>query len=333
MQGESEAEPVKVFDRTTNLANNQIINYKCDPSEKWLVLIGIAPGSLERPQLVKGNMQLFSVEQQRSQALEAHDASFAQLKLAEALVLQMLAKALALQMLRTSGIVTIPAGVLVVSTYRGTEGVKVIRLSRLDVISNLLACKWVDASPMVVLGLFPPEPKHYRGPKLKVAIIEARAVLVKREPNVSYICSRYYCAPELIFGAIEYTTAIDIWSTGCVMAELLLGQPLFPGESGRFLQGSAAKPQLPPKERERRYNPVAIPKRYVVGLEILENVINKALEPQEGKLALWELDSDQHYYTGRNGQTNVDEDERAQRPLIPGQGTDLLSRYIKDDTT
>jgi serine/threonine protein kinase len=55
---------------------------------------------------------------------------------------------------------------------------------------------------------------------------------VKGEPNISYICSRYYRAPELIFGATEYTTAIDIWSMGCVMAELLLGQPLFPGESG-----------------------------------------------------------------------------------------------------
>ena len=30
----------------------------------------------------------------------------------------------------------------------------------------------------------------------------------------------------------DYTNAIDIWSVGCVMAELLLGQPLFPGESG-----------------------------------------------------------------------------------------------------
>ncbi|THG03853.1 hypothetical protein TEA_011750 [Camellia sinensis var. sinensis] len=55
---------------------------------------------------------------------------------------------------------------------------------------------------------------------------------VKGEPNISYICSRYYRAPELIFGATEYTTAIDVWSAGCVLAELLLGQPLFPGESG-----------------------------------------------------------------------------------------------------
>lgn len=41
------SEPVKMFDRTANLANNQIINYRCDPSEKWLVLIGIAPGAAE----------------------------------------------------------------------------------------------------------------------------------------------------------------------------------------------------------------------------------------------------------------------------------------------
>lgn len=47
---------------------------------------------------------------------------------------------------------------------------------------------------------------------------------VKGEPNISYICSRYYRAPELIFGATEYTTAIDIWSAGCVVAELMLGK-------------------------------------------------------------------------------------------------------------
>ncbi|CAG9323803.1 unnamed protein product [Blepharisma stoltei] len=56
--------------------------------------------------------------------------------------------------------------------------------------------------------------------------------LVQGEPNVSYICSRYYRAPELIFGATDYTGAIDVWSAGCVIAELLLGQPIFPGESG-----------------------------------------------------------------------------------------------------
>ncbi len=43
---------------------------------------------------------------------------------------------------------------------------------------------------------------------------------------------RYYRAPELIFGATDYTTNIDVWSAGCVFAELMLGQPIFPGDSG-----------------------------------------------------------------------------------------------------
>ena len=67
---------------------------------------------------------------------------------------------------------------------------------------------------------------------LKLCDFGSAKRLVAGESNVSYICSRYYRAPELIFGATEYTTAIDIWSSGCVIAELLLGQPVFPGESG-----------------------------------------------------------------------------------------------------
>ncbi|KAJ6839112.1 shaggy-related protein kinase alpha-like [Iris pallida] len=68
--------------------------------------------------------------------------------------------------------------------------------------------------------------------QLKLCDLGSAKKLVPGEPNISYICSRYYRAPELIFGATEYTTAIDMWSAGCVLAELLLGQPMFPGESG-----------------------------------------------------------------------------------------------------
>ncbi|XP_055389324.1 protein kinase 3-like isoform X2 [Condylostylus longicornis] len=67
---------------------------------------------------------------------------------------------------------------------------------------------------------------------LKLCDFGSAKQLLHGEPNVSYICSRYYRAPELIFGAINYTTKIDVWSAGCVLAELLLGQPIFPGDSG-----------------------------------------------------------------------------------------------------
>jgi len=67
---------------------------------------------------------------------------------------------------------------------------------------------------------------------LKLCDFGSAKSLVPGEPNVAYICSRYYRAPELIFGSTDYTTAIDVWSEGCVLAELLTGSPLFPGSSG-----------------------------------------------------------------------------------------------------
>jgi len=67
---------------------------------------------------------------------------------------------------------------------------------------------------------------------LKLCDFGSAKVLMKGEPNIAYICSRYYRAPELIFGSTDYNTAVDVWSQGCVMAEMLKGSPLFPGASG-----------------------------------------------------------------------------------------------------
>ena len=53
--------------------------------------------------------------------------------------------------------------------------------------------------------------------------------LAADEKHVSYIASRYYRAPELIFKAAHYTPAVDLWGVGCVLAKLLLGRPLFTG--------------------------------------------------------------------------------------------------------
>lgn len=66
---------------------------------------------------------------------------------------------------------------------------------------------------------------------LKLCDFGSAKKLVPSEANVSYICSRYYRAPELIFGATFYDVAIDVWSAGCVIAEMILGEPIFLGES------------------------------------------------------------------------------------------------------
>lgn len=53
---------------------------------------------------------------------------------------------------------------------------------------------------------------HPESGVLKLCDFGSAKHLVKGEPNVSYICSRYYRAPELIFGAIDYTTKIGMYT-------------------------------------------------------------------------------------------------------------------------
>ena len=62
--------------------------------------------------------------------------------------------------------------------------------------------------------------------------------LVQTESNIAYICSRFYRPPELVVGATIYTTQVDVWSMGCVIAELVLNKPIFAGKSAtdQFLE-------------------------------------------------------------------------------------------------
>ena len=73
---EGDSQPQKVFDRHASLAGCQIINYRTDKSQKWLLLVGIQ----SRDNRVVGSMQLYSVERKVSQPIEGHAACFAQFK-------------------------------------------------------------------------------------------------------------------------------------------------------------------------------------------------------------------------------------------------------------
>lgn len=46
-----------------------------------------------------------------------------------------------------------------------------------------------------------------------------------------YVATRWYRAPEILLGSNKYTKGVDMWSLGCILAELLLGKPVFPGTS------------------------------------------------------------------------------------------------------
>lgn len=66
---------------------------------------------------------------------------------------------------------------------------------------------------------------------LKICDFGSAKKYKEEDASIAYITSRYYRAPELIFGNTKYDTKIDIWSAGCVIAEVVLGEPLFRGEN------------------------------------------------------------------------------------------------------
>ena len=58
----------------------------------------------------------------------------------------------------------------------------------------------------------------------------ARAFSIPIRPYTKEVLTLWYRAPELLLGINEYSTPVDIWSIGCIFAELILKQPLFKGE-------------------------------------------------------------------------------------------------------
>ncbi|XP_065193023.1 dual specificity tyrosine-phosphorylation-regulated kinase 2-like [Sycon ciliatum] len=66
--------------------------------------------------------------------------------------------------------------------------------------------------------------------KQSLKVIDFGISCFERSPLYSYLQSRYYRAPEVILGA-KYGRMIDIWSLGCIAAEMVNGSPLFPGDN------------------------------------------------------------------------------------------------------
>ncbi|KAI7847099.1 kinase-like domain-containing protein, partial [Circinella umbellata] len=66
--------------------------------------------------------------------------------------------------------------------------------------------------------------------KSSIKVIDFGSSCLESEKVYTYIQSRFYRSPEVILG-MEYSMAIDMWSVGCILAELYTGYPLFPGEN------------------------------------------------------------------------------------------------------
>lgn len=54
---------------------------------------------------------------------------------------------------------------------------------------------------------------------------------IQEHQMTGYVSTRYYRAPEIMLTWRKYNEKVDIWSAGCIFAELILGEPLFPGKN------------------------------------------------------------------------------------------------------
>ncbi|CAN1157321.1 Mitogen-activated protein kinase 4 [Linum perenne] len=65
---------------------------------------------------------------------------------------------------------------------------------------------------------------------LKIADFGLARTTSETDFMTEYVVTRWYRAPELLLNCSEYTAAIDIWSVGCILGEIMTRQPLFPGK-------------------------------------------------------------------------------------------------------
>lgn len=66
--------------------------------------------------------------------------------------------------------------------------------------------------------------------KLKIADFGLARIYTEEEPTRLYshqVATRWYRAPELLYGAKNYTNAVDLWAVGCIMGEMYTRKPLF----------------------------------------------------------------------------------------------------------
>lgn len=95
----------------------------------------------------------------------------------------------------------------------------IVKCLRLLYQENIIHC---DLKPENVL-------LKQRGSSL-IKVIDFGSSCYSHRKVYTYIQSRFYRSPEVILG-LSYGTPIDMWSLGCILAELYTGYPLFPGEN------------------------------------------------------------------------------------------------------
>lgn len=66
---------------------------------------------------------------------------------------------------------------------------------------------------------------------LKIGDFGLATFFNQKQPLTSRVVTLWYRPPELLLGATDYGVSVDLWSTGCILAELFAGKPIMPGRT------------------------------------------------------------------------------------------------------
>lgn len=105
-----------------------------------------------------------------------------------------------------------------------------IKLVKIFTKQLLAAMSELKGFQVIHCDLKPENILLYTPDKPNIKVIDFGSACFARQTMYSYIQSRFYRSPEVILG-LPYTECIDMWSLGCIVGELFLGIPMFPGTS------------------------------------------------------------------------------------------------------
>ncbi|OMJ14259.1 Serine/threonine-protein kinase ppk15 [Smittium culicis] len=112
------------------------------------------------------------------------------------------------------------------NNYSGLS-TKLIKSLSLQLLESLLILK---KSKIIHCDLKPENIMLEHKSSTRIKVIDFGSACYENQTMFTYIQSRFYRSPEVILG-LPYSSSIDMWSLGCIVAELFLGLPLFPGTS------------------------------------------------------------------------------------------------------
>uniref|UniRef100_A0A8C7INL7 mitogen-activated protein kinase n=1 Tax=Oncorhynchus kisutch TaxID=8019 RepID=A0A8C7INL7_ONCKI len=121
-----------------------------------------------------------------------------------------------------------------VMPFMGTDLGKLMKMERLSqdrvqflVYQILKGLKYIHSAGIIHRDLKPGNLSVNEDCELK--ILDFGLARQTDTEMTGYVVTRWYRAPEVILNWMHYTQTVDIWSVGCIMAEMLLGKPLFKG--------------------------------------------------------------------------------------------------------